>query len=1005
MNKCRFIFSVICIALFPVVLAAQGYAEKSFRREVERVRDLFVNDMHQSVQNEVAILMSGNLKGVPPQLIAELESYGVISGICLRHGNIDGLVSGFQSRYPNSPRLAPIKFHQSVYYFDEGDYAKSLSIVNGIENKYLSKQQRWKYMFNKAYSNMRVGNNDEAKAGFRQILSLGNTPYKAPSHYYLGYLNYISGDFEKALGDFKVLENNTDYALLSKYYMAESYFMMKQYREAIESGEGVYQDLTGDFKMKCVRILSQSYYELNDSREAKKYLEMYSAESDRLSRKDNYYAGVVSYSLGSYYAAIDAFVKVVGLKDSLAQNGYLYLGNSYLGVKNKINAMGAFKEAASMDYDKTIQEEASFLYAKLAFDLNSDIEPFNGYIKRYPSTQKGDEIYSYIAASYLQSKNFKDAVAALGNVRKMTPEMVHNLQKAAFFRGMQLMDMRSYRSAIENFDLSVANGIYNANLTALAKFWKGEALYRVDDFNGALAVTSPLVQNQQFATTNEYPMALLNMGYSHFMLGDYPAAKVWFEKYLQLPAHRKAAFVEAKTRLADCWFMEKNYQESSALYQDVASRTFSKDDIYATYMGALSYGLIGQPQKKISMLKDIIDNKSNSSYYHKSLYELGRTYVQEEDNSDAIECFNLLLQDNGDSTYRTKSLLELGMIHSNLSKYDKALGYFTAIVEKYPLSEDVMSALAGIESVYQLLNKPDKYLEYLDKVGMSSVKSADEKEQMLFNGAEQLFLAERYSDALSALDSFIGKYPDGSKTPQAYFYLAEAYRKTGKPEFAADAYLKVMNTGEGAFVELATLYYGQVQLELEEYEKAAYAFESLETISKLENNKKEAAVGKMRGYYGARKFEKCIDAANVVLASGFAYSGLLREAEYKKAKSYYSLGQRGEAIPLFGKLAKDYTSAEGAESAYMLIQNAYDEGDFAKVENLVYAFSDAGTSHMYWLAKSFIVLGDSFAERDEWEQAKATFESVKEGYKPEKDYDDVLEQVEMRLLKLKENGQ
>jgi hypothetical protein len=30
---------------------------------------------------------------------------------------------------------------------------------------------------------------------------------------------------------------------------------------------------------------------------------------------------------------------------------------------------------------------------------------------------------------------------------------------------------------------------------------------------------------------------------------------------------------------------------------------------------------------------------------------------------------------------------------------------------------------------------------------------------------------------------------------------------------------------------------------------------------------------------------------------------------------------------------------------------------------------------------------------------------VKEGYKPEKDYDDVLEQVEMRLLKLNENGQ
>jgi hypothetical protein len=58
---------------------------------------------------------------------------------------------------------------------------------------------------------------------------------------------------------------------------------------------------------------------------------------------------------------------------------------------------------------------------------------------------------------------------------------------------------------------------------------------------------------------------------------------------------------------------------------------------------------------------------------------------------------------------------------------------------------------------------------------------------------------------------------------------------------------------------------------------------------------------------------------------------------------------------------------------------------------------------MYWLAKSFIVLGDSFAERDEWEQAKATFESVKDGYEPSREHDDVIEQVEMRLSKLREN--
>jgi hypothetical protein len=55
---------------------------------------------------------------------------------------------------------------------------------------------------------------------------------------------------------------------------------------------------------------------------------------------------------------------------------------------------------------------------------------------------------------------------------------------------------------------------------------------------------------------------------------------------------------------------------------------------------------------------------------------------------------------------------------------------------------------------------------------------------------------------------------------------------------------------------------------------------------------------------------------------------------------------------------------------------------------------------MYWLAKSFIVLGDSFADRGELKQAKATFESIKEGYAGSADGDDVLEDVEIRLQKL-----
>ena len=72
------------------------------------------------------------------------------------------------------------------------------------------------------------------------------------------------------------------------------------------------------------------------------------------------------------------------------------------------------------------------------------------------------------------------------------------------------------------------------------------------------------------------------------------------------------------------------------------------------------------------------------------------------------------------------------------------------------------------------------------------------------------------------------------------------------------------------------------------------------------------------------------------------------------------------------------------------------------MENKVYAFADAGSGQTYWLAKCFIVLGDTFVENGELKQAKATFESVRDGYTPAAENDDVLDNVNMRLKKLDE---
>ena len=264
----------------------------------------------------------------------------------------------------------------------------------------------------------------------------------------------------------------------------------------------------------------------------------------------------------------------------------------------------------------------------------------------------------------------------------------------------------------------------------------------------------------------------------------------------------------------------------------------------------------------------------------------------------------------------------------------------------------------------------------------------------------QVYLSGDYKAAENSLRAFVSQYPDGQKTPLAWFYLGEALYAMDRKEDALAAYQEVMDKGQGSFVELSTLQYAGICYDLERYAQAASAYEALYPIARLGNNKTEALKGLMNSYYGDGRYNMAVDAAENLLAVPGLDADYAVQARYIMARSYMSLGRREQALPVLKELSGNVFAPEGAEAAYILIQDTYDAGDFEEVENKVYAFSDSKTDQTYWLARSFIVLGDSFAEREEWAQARATFESIRDGYVPEGNRDDILEQVNMRIERL-----
>ena len=988
------------LSLLPMAAESAGPDRTGVERRLERVKELFDNDMYAAAREEIVAVMSECSLSEEDE--SALASYAIICSIRLGSPNLDALMDGYESEYRYAPEYMGVRLMYAGYYFDKEDYAAAFQILETVDYSLLSKKDKEQYLYQRSFCQLTQGRLEDAGTGFSRILKGRNTKYTVPSTYYMGYLAYLNKDFRRAVEWFSKISNDGHFGVYCAYYTLESELMLENYEYVVEHGPTVSDAVGEDMRPRVARMISQAYYKTDRPEEARKWFENYSASVADITRKDNYYLGIISYSLQSYYAAVDAFSKVLsGGEDSLSQNACMHMAGSYLRLKNKHEALKYYKMASEMSFDGSVREESYFNYAKLAFDINSDITVFQDYLELWPETQRSDEIYSYIAASYLLSKKYKPAIDALNNIRRLTPEMDMNLQKAAFLRGLELYERGAYKGADTDFRIALRHSAYNQSLAMLTRFWLAETCYRAGNVDEASVLYGELCQNTRFTASREYPLALFGLGYCYYSKGEYDAALEWFYKFLEHYHSDMDLVIEARLRVGDALFMKHEYAKAAAAYEEVSMMNYQQATVvYAAYQCAVSHGLARNVDRKISMLEGIVDRHDDTPVYSKAVYELGRTYVQEGMADKAERCFKFLLNDVADPLYESRALLELGMLCSNAGDYGEALEYLTRIVEEMSLSEDTENALAAIESIYIMLNKPDEYFAYLDRIGMSAVKTPDEKELMIFNAAEQKFLAGDYAAAESSLRNFVSQYPDGQKTPLAWFYIGESLNELGRKEEAASAYLEVMDKGEGSFVEISTLQYARICYGMERYAKAASAYESLYRIARLDNNRMEALRGVMSSCFMDGKYNAAIDAASKVLEVQGQDGGDSAEAQYIMAKSYLILGRRQEALPLLKALSDNVFTAYGAEAAYLLIQDTYDAGEFEEVENMVYALSDSKTDQMYWLARSFIVLGDSFAEREEWAQARATFQSILDGYEPADAKDDVLDRVNMRMDKL-----
>ena len=936
-------------------------------------------------------------------LIQEADYMLVYSAYEQGRPNAVELLKDYLDVYPASRHADEVNFLIGSAHFGQGEYQKAIFWFNESNIDMLSPEQQEAYCFRLAYSLLQTGDMEKARGYFARIEQIG-TKYREASTYYVAYIDYATGKYNNALVEFTRLKDLPDYKERSLYYITQIYFIQNKYEKVISEGKELlasYPD--SENNSEVYRIMGNAYYHLGNEDQAINMLSKYVSSTDSPLRGDLYILGVCYYNKGNYSSAVNALGRTVRENDALSQNAYLYLGQSYLKLKDKNNARMAFEAAATSSFDKQVKEAAMYNYALLIHEtaftgFGESVTIFEDFLNDFPNSKYADKVNDYLVEVYLTTKNYQAALNSIDKIKHPSTKILEAKQDILFQLGTQAFTNMELDKAVDLFSRAISLGAYNLESRNDAYFWRGESYYRQGEYNKAISDYRTYLNNTHQRNTDMYALAHYNLGYSYFKLKEYGEALNRFRQYVNLESNQQTpAYADAYNRIGDCLFHNRQFAMAEENYTRAAQLQPSAGD-YSVYQKGFLLGLQKDYKGKISVMDRLIREFPESQYVDDALFEKGRSYVLLDNNQAAAASFEQLMRDFPQSSLARKAGVQLGLIYFNDNQPEKAAEAYKNVISNYPGSEEAKVALQDLKSVYIELNDINSFAAYANSLGGNVRFEVSEQDSLTYLAAEKLFMRGDNEGARRSLTNYLQTFPQGAFSSNANFYLASIAFAKKDLEEAKRLFSLVLESGDTKFREESWARKAEIEYLDKDYAAAMESFKHLQAVAENPENKEAAKLGLMRCAELTGQPQEALLAANDLLKEPKLSPEIMSEARYVRAKAYISLKQENKALADLKEISKDTRTIHGAEAKYLLAQLYYDNKDDKNAETVLMNFIENGTPHQYWLARGFILLADIYIRQGDDFQARQYLTSLQNNYKGD---DEIAAMIEDRLGKLK----
>ncbi|MCF6332619.1 MAG: tetratricopeptide repeat protein [Draconibacterium sp.] len=969
---------------FLVQFQAEGQQTEYFdnvQKEIELAKELYNNGKYIASFREFEIIQQN--VDETSELYSEAEYYKSVAALKAGFNSGSKLIKNFVKNYAESPYINSARFNYGDYQFERRQYTPALQTFAKVKHPGLSEDDQIKLHYQMGYSYLMTDNLEKASKEFVEIKDANNL-YSKPATYYWAHIMYLQDKYQEALAGFTKLNNDPAYSRVIPLYVSHIYYKQEKYREVVNYTTSIIDEVEKEHKTELSKIVGDSYFHLGEYKNAVPFLETYFDATGLKTREDNYILAYCYYSLADFDKAAPLFENATKGKDEMAQNAYYHLADCYIKLDEKEKAKLAYNAAFEFDFNKKIKEDALFNYAKLTYELsyspfNETIKAFDKYITLYPNSARNAEAYRILTEVYMVTKNYKDAINSIEKIKVKTPAILAAYQRVTFYRGLELFNNLAYNQAIDFFDTSIESNGHDKIFKARALFWKAEALYRVGDYNNAIASYTQFSSTAGAYSLNEFQDAEYNLAYSYLKLKDYEPAVSHFKKYINEAKNSRTEKIgDALNRVGDYYFLNTNYTAALQNYeQSFSMKVFEPD--YALFQIAFCQGLQHNQQEKISNLEKLLADFPESDYQDDALYELGRAYERTGKSFEGTAQYEKLIQNYPQSNYYRKALLQLGLINFNKGDFAKSLTQYKQVAENFAGTPEARAAMSGIKNCYIELNNIEAYFAYAKKLGSGINVTVSEQDSLTFMAAERVYMAGDES-ATAQLQKYLQNYPNGSFAINANFYLAESLYKAGEYKLANQYYAFVTQHPDNIFTEPALSRASELTFNAENYTGSLELFNRLEKLANSKWNVLKANTGQMRCNLKLERYETAILAAGKIKKSDIANEALIREANYTEGKAYYELNQLGKALPGLKAVSVDTKFEQGAEAKFLIAAIYYQQNKKQEAEDEIMDFVSKNSPYQFWLGNAFLLLTDIYLDKGDGFTAKHTLKSLVENY-------------------------